>query len=81
MGIMYAKAMGHKVRGISITDAAIQGARDCGADYTFNSSTDKEWKESILEITRGGVHAVVNFTASKKDPMMSVLRLSNRVGG
>ncbi|OAL51939.1 GroES-like protein [Pyrenochaeta sp. DS3sAY3a] len=66
MGIQYAKAMGYKVIGLDITDAALEEAKSCGADYVFNSMTDKEYKEKIVELTGGGVHAAVNFTASKK---------------
>jgi propanol-preferring alcohol dehydrogenase len=66
MGIQYAKAMGHKVIGIDITEAAINEARNCGADHVFNSMSDKDYKRKIVELTGGGVHAAVNFTASKK---------------
>jgi D-arabinose 1-dehydrogenase-like Zn-dependent alcohol dehydrogenase len=66
MGIQYAKAMGHKVIGIDITEAAIKEARSCGADHVFNSMSDKDYKNKIVELTGGGVHAAVNFTASKK---------------
>lgn len=66
MGIQYAKAMGHKVIGIDITDAAIEEAKECGADHTFNSITDPDYKKKIVELTGGGVHAAVNFTSSKK---------------
>lgn len=66
MGIQYAKAMGYKVIAVDITDAAIEEAKSCGADYTFNSMTDKDYKKKIVEISGGGVHAAVNFTSSKK---------------
>ena len=66
MGIQYAKAMGHKVIAIDITEAAIEEANICGADHVFNSMTDKDYKKKIMEITGGGVHAAVNFTSSKK---------------
>lgn len=55
MGIQYAKAMGHKVIGIDITEAAIDEARKCGADHVFNSITDKDYQKKITEITGGGV--------------------------
>lgn len=66
MGIQYAKAMGYKVIGIDITDAALEEAKSCGADHVLNSMSDKEYKKKMIEITGGGVHAAVNFTASKK---------------
>lgn len=66
MGIQYAKAMGHKVIGVDITEAALEEAKSCGADYVFNSMVDKEYQKKINELTGGGVLAAVNFTASKK---------------
>ena len=58
--------MGLKVIGIDISDVQLQTAKESGADYTFNSITDKDYVKKILEITGGGVDAAVNFTASKK---------------
>ncbi|CAO2654171.1 Nn.00g109040.m01.CDS01 [Neocucurbitaria sp. VM-36] len=66
MGIQYAKAMGYKVIGIDITEAAVEEAKNCGADHVFNSVADKEYQKKIMDLTGGGVHAAVNFTASKK---------------
>lgn len=66
LGIQYAKAMGYKVIGIDIADAALEEAKKCGADHVFNSMTDSKYKEKITELTGGGVDAAVNFTASKK---------------
>jgi propanol-preferring alcohol dehydrogenase len=58
--------MGYKVIGLDIADQALEEAKNCGADHTFNSMTDNDWKKKVLEITGGGVDAAVNFTASKK---------------
>lgn len=66
MGIQYAKAMGHKVIGIDITEAALEEAKKCGADHVLNSMTDPEYKKKVNELSGGGVLAAVNFTASKK---------------
>lgn len=65
LGIQYAKALGYKVIGIDIVDAQLKEAKDSGADYTFNSMTDKDYLKRIKDITDGGCHAAVNFTASK----------------
>lgn len=74
MGCLYAgphlltppRAMGLKVIGLDIADLALEEAKRCGADHVFNSMTDKDWQKKVVEITNGGVDAVVNFTASKK---------------
>jgi D-arabinose 1-dehydrogenase-like Zn-dependent alcohol dehydrogenase len=58
--------MGYKVIGLDIADAALEEAKKCGADHVFNSMTDKDWKKKVMDITKGGVDAAVNFTASKK---------------
>jgi len=58
--------MGLKVIGLDIAEQALEEARNCGADHTFNSKDDADWKKKVLEITGGGVDAAVNFTASKK---------------
>lgn len=66
LGVQYAKAMGYKVIGVDITDAALEEAKNCGADHVLNSMTDKEYTKKIVELSGGGVHAAVNFTAAKK---------------
>jgi D-arabinose 1-dehydrogenase-like Zn-dependent alcohol dehydrogenase len=64
--VQYAKAMGLKVIGIDISEVQLDTAKASGADYTFNSMTDKEYIQKILDLTGGGVDAAVNFTAAKK---------------
>ncbi|KAF2098486.1 GroES-like protein [Rhizodiscina lignyota] len=66
LGVQYAKAMGLKVIGIDIVDQQLEEAKNQGADYVFNSMTDKDYIKKITEITGGGVDAAANFTASKK---------------
>lgn len=65
-GVQYAKAMGLKVIGLDISDPQLETAKESGADYVFNTMTDKDYQKKILELTGGGVDAAVNFTASKK---------------
>ncbi|KAG9243945.1 hypothetical protein BJ878DRAFT_96790 [Calycina marina] len=66
LGIQYAKALGYKVIGIDLGEDQLQDAKACGADHTFNPMADKDYISKIKEITNGGCHAAVNFTASKR---------------
>jgi propanol-preferring alcohol dehydrogenase len=58
--------MGYKVIGIDLSEDSLEAAKSCGADYTFNPVSDKDYVKKIIELTDGGVDAAVNFTASKK---------------
>lgn len=58
--------MGLKVIGIDVVDSQLEEAKAQGADYVFNSLTDKGYVKKILEVTDGGVDAAINYTASKK---------------
>jgi Zn-dependent alcohol dehydrogenase len=53
------------VIGIDVSDDSLESAKKCGADYTFNPMSDKEYVKKIIDLTGGGVQAAVNFTASK----------------
>lgn len=44
----------------------LEEATASGADHVFNPMTDKNYVEEVKKITNGGVHAAVNFTASKR---------------
>jgi propanol-preferring alcohol dehydrogenase len=81
LGVQYAKAMGYKVIGIDLSEDSLEAARSCGADYTFNPITDKDYVKKILEMTEGGVDAAVNFTASKKayDDMPQLIKAGTGV--
>jgi propanol-preferring alcohol dehydrogenase len=58
--------MSLNVIALDITDQAVEEAKQCGADYVFNTMTDKDWQQKVIDISGGGVDAAVNFTASKK---------------
>ena len=68
--------MGYKVIGLDIIDGQLEEAKACGADYAFNTMTDKDYVARIKELTNGGVDAAVNFTASKRayDDAPAILR-------
>lgn len=76
LAVQYAKAMNLKVIAIDINDAQLEEAQRLGADYVFNSKTQPQYADRILEITGGGAAAVVNFTASKAsyDTMPPMIR-------
>lgn len=81
LGVQYAKAMGLKVIGIDLSDDQLEAAKSCGADYTFNPMTDKDYIKKIQDMTDGGVDAAVNFTASKKayDDMVPLIKTGTGV--
>jgi Zn-dependent alcohol dehydrogenase len=68
--------MGLKVIGIDVSDTQLEEAKSCGADYTFNPVSDKDYVKKIQDLTGGGVKAAVNFTAAK---VVSVHRQSFRL--
>lgn len=68
--------MGYRVIGLDVAEGALEEALHSGAEHAFNSMTDKDYVAKVLDITKGGVHAAVNFTASKRayDDMPAVIR-------
>jgi len=58
--------MGYKVIDIDLVGGQLEEAKANGAGYVFNPMTDKDYIKQVKEITNGGVHAAVNFTASKR---------------
>jgi propanol-preferring alcohol dehydrogenase len=70
--------LGYKVIGIDLSAGALEEATVCGADYVFNPVNDKDYIAKVKEITKGGVHAAVNFTASKRayDTTPPLIRLN-----
>lgn len=62
LAIQYGKAMGVKVIGLDINDEILTVAKSQGADYTFNSLTNKTHREEILQLTNGGADAVAVYS-------------------
>ncbi|WP_438341416.1 alcohol dehydrogenase AdhP [Mycoplasma sp. 3341] len=79
MAIQYAKAMGYRPIGIDLSDDKVELALKSGAEYAFNSKKVNAAKE-ILEVTDGGVHAVINTSVSTKAAYegMEMLRRGGR---
>ncbi|WP_029513492.1 zinc-dependent alcohol dehydrogenase [Mycoplasmopsis primatum] len=80
MAIQYAKAMGLRPIGIDLQDEKCKLALKSGAEYAYNSSKDPKFVEKIIEVTGGGVHAVVNTSVhpSAAEQGMNMLRRGGR---
>ncbi|KAF2801814.1 GroES-like protein [Mytilinidion resinicola] len=65
LGVQYARAMGFKIIALDINDIQLEEAKECGTDYAINTRRDKDYAKKVKEITKGGCHAVVNYTNSK----------------
>lgn len=70
--------MGIRVIALDINDIQLNEAKECGAEYAFNTRADKDYVKKIMEITSGGCNAVVNYTNSKVayDHAPDVLRVN-----
>lgn len=66
LAIKYAKAMGLRVIAIDIDDDTLQTAKNSGADVTYNSRTQKNYIDKLMEVTNGGCDAVAVFAAAKQ---------------
>ncbi|AKO50979.1 zinc-dependent alcohol dehydrogenase [Mycoplasmopsis bovis] len=80
MAIQYAKAMGLRPIGVDLQDEKCELALKSGAEYAFNSAKDPKFIEKIIEVTGGGVHAVVNTSVhpSAAEQGMDMLRRGGR---
>jgi propanol-preferring alcohol dehydrogenase len=63
MGIQIAKAMGLNVIGIDVNDDALKAARENGADVVVNNLAP-DYESKVKEVSAGGVHAAVVFSAA-----------------
>jgi len=65
LATQYAKAMGYKVIAVDISDDILAVTKAQGADYTFNSRTNKDYVEEIKKLTGGrGADTVAVFSAA-----------------
>ncbi|VEU69560.1 Alcohol dehydrogenase [Mycoplasmopsis californica] len=80
LGIQYAKAMGLRPIGIDISDDKVELAKKSGAEFAFNSAKDSKYIEKVLEVTNGGVHAVINTSVAPvaAEQAMNILRRGGR---
>jgi D-arabinose 1-dehydrogenase-like Zn-dependent alcohol dehydrogenase len=66
LATQYAKAMGYKVIGVDISDEILAVCKTQGADYVFNSRTNKSYVEEVRKLTTKGLGAdtVAVFSAA-----------------
>jgi len=65
LATQYAKAMGYKVIGIDISDEVLAVTKHQGADYVFNSCTNKNYIQEVKDLTGGrGPDTVAVFSAA-----------------
>lgn len=66
LATQYAKAIGYKVIGVDISDEVLAVCKKQGADYAFNSRTNKTYVEEVRKLTTNGLGAatVAVFSAA-----------------
>lgn len=73
--------MGFRIVGLDINDNVLAAARDVGAEFTFNSMTNKEYAKELKAATGGGAHTAAVFSESKAayDGAPDVLRMNGLI--
>ena len=61
LAIAYARAMGFKTIGLDISDKTLAQS---GADYAFNTMTNKDYVAEVKKVTDGGADAAAVFSAA-----------------
>ncbi|KAG9255641.1 chaperonin 10-like protein [Emericellopsis atlantica] len=81
LAIQYARAMQYRVIAIDTAVPALEEAKASGAEHAFDPANDADYVSRIMEITGRGVHAAVNFTASKRAyaAMPAIIRPGNGI--
>ena len=76
LGVQYARAMNYRVIAIDTASNALEVAKEAGAEHIFNPVDTPGYVAEIMTLTGRGVHAAVNFTASKRaySGMPAILR-------
>jgi len=66
LATQYAKALGYKVIGVDINDDILAVCKSQGADYVFNSRTNKTYVKEVRKLThkRLGADTVAVFSAA-----------------
>ncbi|MGX9339679.1 MULTISPECIES: alcohol dehydrogenase AdhP [unclassified Mycoplasma] len=80
LAIQYANAMGYKAIGIDISDDKVDLALKSKAVAAFNSRKDPDFISKIMQLTNGGVHAVINTSVhpTAAEQGMAILRRGGR---
>jgi len=76
--VMIAAALGARVVAVDVSTAALQRARDLGAECTVNASRDPDPAATIRELTSGGAAVSVDALGSPDTAVSSVRCLRRR---
>ena len=80
--IIIAKAYDARVIAVDINETSLEMARNCGADYSINSSTVDNISEEIHRISGRGVHISVDALGHQgviKDSILSLRKMGRHV--
>jgi alcohol dehydrogenase len=76
--IMIARALGAQVIAIDINQAALEKAKELGAEMTINAREVGDVVEAVLEISKGGVHVSMDALGSPETCFNSIANLRKR---
>lgn len=76
--IMIARALDARVIGIDVDDAALELAREVGAEHVVNAGKVPSVVEAVMEISTGGAHASIDALGSAETCFNSIANLRKR---
>ena len=76
--VMIADALDARVVAIDVDDAALELAREAGAELTVNSRSSPSTVDEIVDLTDGGVHTSVDAFGSAETCFNSIANLRKR---